>query len=289
MTIVKAGLIQASLNSPTDAPCETIRERMLEKHAGFLEQAGAQGVQMVCAQEVFNGPYFCPAKDDKWFAMAEGVPDGPTTRMMAEFAQRYNMVVVSPVFELDPADGRYYNTAAVIDADGRYLGKYRKTHIPSVPNGAETYYFTPSAMGYPVFDTAYGRVGVYICYDRHYPEGARILGLNGAEIVFNPSATWVAKSRHLWEVEQRALAANNAYFVGTINRVGTEAPWGLDFYGSSYFADPHGNIVTQAGDSDELLVADLDWDLITQAREHWGFDKARRPDTYAALAAPPGA
>ncbi len=282
MAIVKSALIQAALNADTADSCEAIRDKMLAKHLDLLEQAGRRGAQIVCLQEVFNAPYFCPSQDDKWFASAEAVPDGPTIQALTTVAREHAMVIVAPVFERDPS-GAYFNTAAVIDADGSYLGKYRKVHIPD----NEQYHFAPSELGYPVFETRYATIGVYICYDRHYPEGARILGLNGAQIVYNPSATWIAKSQHLWFIEQRALAANNRYFVGTINRVGEEAPWNLGrFYGSSYFCDPHGRIVAQAGeDGDEVLLADLDLDLIAEARAHWGFEAVRRPETYGALTA----
>lgn len=289
MTTVRCGLIQAALNADTKEPLETIRDRMLARHAEFFDQAGAQGVQILCAQEVFNAPYFCPEAREHWFGMAETVDGGPTVRMVREYARRHRMVIVAPIYELDTGDGHYYNTAVVVDADGSVLGKYRKTHIPGGNGNYEDYYFQPGNLGFPVFRTAYATIGVYICYDRHYPEGARILGLNGAQIVFIPAATWVSKSRHLWDVEQRALAANNTYFVGTINRVGCEAPWNLQFYGSSYFADPHGRVMAQAGEEDALLVADLDLALIDEARQHWGFERVRRPEVYGPLTTGPAA
>jgi N-carbamoylputrescine amidase len=209
---------------------------------------------------------------------------------MQEYAAKYRMVIVSPIYEKDPS-GDYYNTAAVIDADGTYLGKYRKTHIPHCqdkPINFENFFFKPSDMGFPVFKTAYATIGVYICFDRHFPEGARILGLNGAEIVYNPSATWVSKSQYIWEVEQPALAVTNGYFVGTINRVGMEAPWNLGrFYGSSYFVNPHGKIIAQASeDKDELLTAELDLELVQEARNAWKWDHERRPEAYGRLVQP---
>jgi N-carbamoylputrescine amidase len=181
----------------------------------------------------------------------------------------------------------YYNTAAVIDADGTYLGKYRKTHIPQVnPGFFEKFYFKPGNLGYPVFQTAYAKVGVYICYDRHFPEGARILGLHGAEIVMNPSATVAGLSQYLWKIEQPAHAVANGYFVGAINRVGTEAPWNIGkFYGTSYFVDPRGNfLATGSEDQSELITADLNLDLIEEVRRVWQFYRDRRPDTYGDLA-----
>jgi N-carbamoylputrescine amidase len=283
MSIVKCALIQASINRDTGAPIEEIREAMLQKHAGFLDQAGAQGVQILATQELFNGPYFCRSHDKRWFGLAEPIPDGPTTRLMQEYAQKHRMVLVSSIFERDGE--AYFNTAAVIDADGTYLGKYRKIHIPGPPGKHEKFYFAPSDLGLPVFETAYAKVGVYICFDRHFPEGARILGLRGAEIVFNPSATWVAKSQYLWHIEQPALAVANSYFVGTINRVGLEAPWNIGkFYGSSYFVAPSGQIVAEAGeDNDELLVADLDFAQVQAARELWRWYEERRPEVYTPI------
>jgi beta-ureidopropionase len=174
----------------------------------------------------------------------------------------------------------------VFDADGKYLGKYRKNHIPQVnPGFFEKFYFRPGNMGYPVFETAYAKVGVYICYDRHFPEGARALGLNGAEIVMNPSATVAGLSQYLWKIEQPAHAVANGYFVGAINRVGTEAPWNIGkFYGTSYFVDPRGQIVAQGSeDQDELVVADLDLSMIDQVRSTWQFYRDRRPEAYEEL------
>jgi N-carbamoylputrescine amidase len=204
---------------------------------------------------------------------------------MQKLAKKHQMVLVVPVYEVEMT-GVYYNTAAVIDADGRFLGKYRKHHIPHChPGFWEKFYFTPGNAGYPVFDTRYARVGVYICYDRHFPEGARILGLNGAEIVYNPSATVAGLSEYLWELEQPAHAVANAYFVAAINRVGTEHPWKIgEFYGKSYFCNPRGKIISQASrDKDELLAADLDLDEIQKVRDTWQFFRDRRPETYGEI------
>ena len=185
--------------------------------------------------------------------------------------------------------GVYYNTAAVLDHDGAYLGKYRKTHIPQIaPGFLEKFYFKPGNSGYPVFTTRVGNVGVYICYDRHFPEGARALALNGAEIVFNPSATIAGLSEYLWELEQPAHAVANGYFVGAVNRVGWEEPWNIgEFYEKSYFCDPRGQIIVQGSrDKDELIVADLDLDEIHNVRTTWQFFRDRRSDTYGQLTAP---
>jgi beta-ureidopropionase len=283
--VVKCGLIQASSACSSDEPLKKIREANIEKHMKFLDQAGQEGVQIVCMQEIFTGPYFCAEQNTRWYDATEKIPDGPTTRLMQEVAKKYSMVVISPIYEEDET-GVYYNTAAVIDADGTYLGKYRKSHIPhTAPGFWEKFYFKPGNLGYPVFKTQYADIGVYICYDRHFPEGARELGLNGAEIVFNPSATVAGLSEYLWKLEQPAHAVANAFFVGAINRVGTEKPWNIgEFYGQSYFCDPRGQIVAQASrDKDELITADLDLDKIREVRNVWQFYRDRRPETYSGL------
>ena len=197
---VRCGLIQVSNAISTDESCERIRDAMIEKHIPYIEDAAKKGVKILCFQEVFNGPYFCPSQDPKWYGLAEECPGGPTIVAMQEYAKKYGMVMVLPIYER-AMPGVYYNTAAVIDADGSYLGRYRKKHIPQVAGFWEKFYFKPGNEGYPVFDTMYGKIGVYICYDRHFPEGARLLGLNGAEIVFNPSATVAGLSQYLWRLE----------------------------------------------------------------------------------------
>jgi N-carbamoylputrescine amidase len=200
---------------------------------------------------------------------------------MQEYAKKYKMVIVVPIYE-EAMTGVYYNTAVVVDADGKYLGKYRKNHIPQVSGFWEKFFFKPGNLGYPVFDTAYCKVGVYICYDRHFPEGARLLGLNGAEVIYNPSATVAGLSQYLWKLEQPAHAVANGYFVGAINRVGTEAPWNIgNFYGTSYFVNPRGQIIAEGSeDKEELVVGDLDLDMIKEVRDIWQFYRDRRPETY---------
>jgi len=282
--IIKSGLIQMSLPmTEGEGTIEEIKAAMEAKHIPLIEEAGRQGVQILCLQEIFNTPYFCPGQDRKWYASAESVP-GPTTDRMAEYAKKYNMVMIVPVYEREAA-GFFYNTAAVIDADGTYLGKYRKNHIPHTAGFWEKFFFKPGNLGYPVFQTKYAKVGVYICYDRHFPDGARVLGLNGAEIVYNPSATVAGLSQYLWKLEQPAHAAANGYFMGCINRVGLEKPWNLGkFYGTSYFVDPRGQILAQASeDNDELLVAEFDLDMIDEVRNTWQFFRDRRPETYEKL------
>jgi len=244
--IVKCGLIQASCDWSTPKhSLKQIKQNMIDKHVAFIEKAAKQGVQMLGLQEIFYGPYFCAEQDAKWYDTAEPI-DGPTTKLMQKLAKKHQMVIVSPIYET-PSTGTYYNTAAVIDADGTLLGKYRKNHIPHCPPGFwEKFYFKPGNLGYPVFQTRYAKVGVYICYDRHFPDGARILGLNGAEIVFNPSATVAGLSEYLWKLEQPAHCVANQYFIGASNRVGTEGPWKIgEFYGSSYFCDPRGKLATR--------------------------------------------
>jgi beta-ureidopropionase len=284
--IVRAAVIQLANQLPAEASCQEHRTAMINAHLPYIEQAAKQGVQMLCFQEIFTGPYFCPSQDTKWYGLAEAIPDGPTTQLMMKLAKKHNMVIVVPIYEVEMT-GVYYNTAAVIDADGTYLGKYRKNHIPQVQGFWEKFFFKPGNLGYPVFKTRYGNVGVYICYDRHFPDGARCLGLNGAEIVFNPSATVAGLSEYLWKVEQPAHAVANGYFVAAINRIGTEAPWGIgEFYGQSYFVGPRGNIIKQASrDQDELLVADLDFDEIKEVRDLWQFYRDRRPETYKEIVA----
>lgn len=282
--IIKSGLIQMRLPiSEGDGTIEEIVEAMYEKHIPFIEEAGKQGVQILCLQEIFNTPYFCPGQDSKWYASAEAVP-GPTTEKLAVYAAKYNMVIIVPVYEKEQP-GVLYNTAAVIDADGKYLGKVRKNHIPQTSGFFEKYFFKPGNLGYPVFQTKYAKIGVYICYDRHFPEGARCLGLNGAEIVYNPSATVAGLSEYLWKLEQPAHAAANGYFMGCVNRVGIEKPWNIgEFYGQSYFVDPRGQIFAIASrDKDELLVAEFDLGMIEEVRAIWQFYRDRRPDTYGKI------
>ncbi len=282
--LIKSGLIQLSIpKSEGDGSIEEIMTAMEEKHIPYIEEAGKKGVQILCLQEIFNTPYFCPGQDAAWYESAQPVP-GPVTERMSVYAKKYNMVMVIPVFEKEQA-GFLYNTAAVIDADGKYLGKYRKNHIPHTSGFWEKFFFKPGNLGYPVFQTKYAKVGVYICYDRHFPDGARILGLNGAEIVYNPSATVAGLSQYLCKLEQPAHAVANGYFMGCINRVGTEKPWNLGkFYGTSYFVNPKGQIINQASeDNDELLISEFDLDMIEEVRSTWQFFRDRRPETYQKL------
>ena len=286
--IMRAGLIQAGIGRDAPEDLQALSRFMLDKHVSLVEEAAGKGVEVLCLQELFTSPYFPAEQHDRWRQLAEPVPDGPTVQLMKELARKHRMVMVVPVFE-EEITGLFYNTAAVLDSDGTYLGKYRKNHLPHVAPGFwEKFYFRPGNLGYPVFSTAKGKVGVYICYDRHFPEGARALGLAGAELVFNPSATVAGLSEYLWGLEQPAHAAANGYFIGAINRVGVEQPWEIgEFYGSSYFCNPKGQIIAQGSrDRDEVITADLDLDEIAAVRNTWQFYRDRRPDTYGELTAP---
>jgi beta-ureidopropionase len=277
--IVRAALVQTRWTGDS--------ESMVQLHERYAREAAAQGAQVIGFQEVFNAPYFCQVQEEEHYRWAEAVPDGPTVTRMRALARELGLVMVVPVYEVEQP-GVYYNTAAVIDADGSYLGKYRKHHIPQVKGFWEKFYFKPGNLGWPVFDTAVGRIGVYICYDRHFPEGWRALGLAGAQLVYNPSATSRGLSAYLWQLEQPAAAVANEYFVAAINRVGTEEYGDNDFYGSSYFVDPRGQFVGDpASDKEEeLLVRDLDFGLIEEVRHQWAFYRDRRPDAYGPLSRP---
>ena len=271
---VRAALVQATWTGD--------KESMIQKHFDYTRQAAAQGVQVICYQELFYSPYVGQVQDPKYYRYVEPIP-GPTTEAVQKLAQETNMVIIAPIYE-EETTGIYYNTAIVVDADGSLVGKDRKTHLPNLPGFWEKFYFRPGNVGYPVFDTAVGKVGVYICYDRHFPEGARCLGLNGAELVFIPSATSRGLSMHLWFIEQTSHAIANGYWVGTINRVGVEPDGDNDFYGSSYFANPRGEIVAQASDTaEELLITDIDMDMVRTVRETWQFYRDRRPDMYGEI------
>ncbi|GGF33619.1 hydrolase [Williamsia phyllosphaerae] len=276
---VRAAIVQTSWTGD--------RETMIAAHIDYAREAALQGAQIIGFQEVFDAPYFCQVQEEKYYAFAEEIP-GPTTDTFCDLARELSMVMVVPIYEREQG-GFLYNTAVVIDADGTLLGRYRKHHIPQLPGFWEKFYFRPGNLGWPVFDTAVGKVGVYICYDRHFPEGWRALGLAGAQIVYNPSATSRGLSSYLWKLEQPASAVANEYFVAAINRVGVEAEYGdNDFYGTSYFVDPEGKFVGEVGsDTDpELIVRDLDLGLIETVRNRWAFYRDRRPDAYGPLTAP---
>ena len=282
MTTVRAAITQTTWTGD--------KTSMLDKHEQMARDAAADGAQIICFQELFYGPYFGIVEDAKYYDYAEPA-DGPIVQRFAALARELKMVMVLPIYE-EEMPGVYYNTAVVVDADGTILGSYRKHHLPNLDRFWEKFYFRPGNLGYPVFDTAVGRVGVYICYDRHFPEGWRELGLNGAEIVFNPSATKPGLSNRLWELEQPAADAANQYYIGANNRIGTETEefgdLAVTFYGSSYFVDPRGNYVGKVAsqDTSETLTRDLDLDLIREVRNNWQFYRDRRPETYIATTRP---
>jgi beta-ureidopropionase len=276
MTVVRAAITQVAWTGE--------KESMIDRHEELARRAAADGAQIIGFQELFYGPYFGAVQEQKYYEYTEPIP-GPTTERFQALAKELHLVIVLPIYEV-ANEGEYYNTAAVIDADGALLGIYRKHHIPHLPSFWEKFYFRPGNLGYPVFETAVGRVGVYICYDRHFPEGWRELGLANAQIVFNPSATKPGLSNRLWEIEQPAAAANNQYFIAANNRIGQEvSEFGLDapqFYGSSYFVDPRGNVVgeTASQDKEEIVIRDLDLEEITRTRNDWQFYRDRRPESY---------
>jgi N-carbamoylputrescine amidase len=282
MTIVRAAVTQATWTGD--------KESMIVKHEGLARAAAADGAQILGFQELFYGPYFGIIQDQKYYSYVETIP-GPTVQRFQALANELELVIVLPIYEVEN-EGEYYNTAAVIDADGSLLGKYRKHHIPHLPQFWEKFYFRPGNLGYPVFQSAVGRVGVYICYDRHFPEGWRELGLNNAQLVFNPSATKPGLSNRLWEIEQPAAAAANQYFIAANNRIGMESDEfgeeAVEFYGSSYFVDPRGNYVGDIASTgkEEVVIRDLDFDEITRTRNDWQFYRDRRPDSYDKITAP---
>ncbi len=260
----------------------------LKKAVQAIRRAAAKRAQIVCLQELFHTPYFCRKESVKNFSLAETVP-GPTTEKLAAVAKACRVVVIAPLFEKS-AGGIYYNTAAVIDADGKYLGKYRKMHIPEDPGFYEKFYFAPGDLGFRVFRTRYAKIGVLICWDQWFPEAARVMALKGADILFYPTAIgWkpskpkeTKKYRASWEIAQRAHAISNGVFVACVNRVGREG-W-LKFWGSSFVADPFGQVLVRAGETrDQLLIADCDLSKIKKTRREWPFFRDRRTDAYGTI------
>jgi beta-ureidopropionase len=268
---VNAALIQMK--------CGENKEEIMERTCRYISDAAKQGANIVCLQELFNSIYFCQYKDSKYYSWAESIP-GPTTTRMMKVARENKVVLVVPIYEL-AMPGVYYNTAVVISEKGEIIGTYRKNHIPDLPYFNEKFYFKPGNFGYPVFPTTYGNIAVYICYDRHFPEGPRIFSLQGADIMFVPTAT-MGKYRYLWELENKGHAVANGIFVAGVNRVGQEDQ--MDFYGSSFFIDPRGDIMVQAGDqNDEIVFAEVDYSMNREIRNGWQFLRDRRPETYTDL------
>jgi len=281
MALAKAALVQFSGSAE--------KERNIAKAREHVARAAAAGANIVCLQELFNTIYFCYTEEPAFWRLAEPI-EGPTIAAMRELAAQHGIVLVAPIYE-QAIKGELYNTAVVIGPDGQIMGKYRKTSIPLVKTpslvGNEKYYFKPGNTGFPVWQTPFGvNVGVMICYDRHFPEHARLLALNGADLVFVPTAT-CGMSRYLWEIELQAHAIDNIYYVGGVNRVGYDDGGSPDqkYYGASFFADPKGRILAQAGEEqDEIVYAEIDTGAIEDLRNEWGFFRDRRPDLYAELA-----
>ena len=260
--------------------CSGERPRNVARAEDMIREAAGKGGQVILLPEVFHELFFITSLDMTVFDKAEPIP-GPITGRMQELAAELDAVIVAPIYE-SVGKSVYYNSAAVIDADGSLLGVYRKNHIPLSTKFYEKLYFKPGNLGYPVFETRFGRIGVLICHDRHYPEGARALGLNGAEILLVPSATPTASlSVRVWEKELAAHAIFNEYYVAGLNRVGVEGDY--TYYGRSVFLDPTGEIMAQAGEGEEVLIAECDLDVIVERRRAWQFYRDRRPDTYGVL------
>jgi N-carbamoylputrescine amidase len=266
----------------------------VDKAISFIRKAASQGAKIVSLQELFTTQYFCQKEDHKYFAFAEAIP-GPTTKRLSEIAKELDIVIVASLFEKRAA-GLYHNTAAIIDADGTFLGKYRKMHIPDDPLFYEKFYFAPGDLGFKSWKTRYGTIGVCVCWDQWFPETARLTALSGAEILFYPTAIgwhpsekahYGVRQHSSWETIQRAHAIANGCFVAVPNRVGHEAPDGgdgLEFWGQSFVADPSGQIIGKASnDQEEVLIADIDLKQLDQQRTHWPFLRDRRIDAYGDL------
>ncbi len=279
---VNIGLVQMS--------CEPEVAKNLAKAEARIADAAAQGAQIICLQELFTSQYFCQAEDHEFFKLAESIP-GPSTEAMCAAAKKHSVVIIASLFE-KRAPGLYHNTAAIIDADGTYLGKYRKMHIPDDPQFYEKFFFTPGDLGFRSWQTAYAKIGVCVCWDQWYPESARLTALSGAEILFFPTAIgWhpsekevYGKRQHSsWETIQRSHAIANGCYVAVPNRVGHEAPSGgdgIEFWGQSFICDPSGEIISKAGAGEEILIATADLDYLDQQRTHWPFLRDRRIDAY---------
>ena len=280
-TSVSLGLVQMR--------CSLDPDENLEKAVQGVRDAAAKGAQIVCLQELFRSQYFCQTEDHGYFALAEPIP-GPSTERLAGLAGELGVVIVASLFE-KRAQGLYHNTAAVLDADGRYLGKYRKMHIPDDPQYYEKFYFTPGDLGFRTWDTRYGRIGVLICWDQWYPEAARLTALGGAQILFYPTAIgWLpaekqehgAQQQAAWETIQRSHAIANGVYVCAVNRVGHEGDpaGGIEFWGGSFVSDPGGRLLVKGGTGEEVLTATCDLSKVDASRTHWPFLRDRRIDAY---------
>ena len=282
---VRLGLVQMA--------CSPDPVENLAKAIAGVHQAADLGAGIVCLQELFRSQYFCQTEDHANFSLAEPVP-GPSTEALAEVARQRGVVIVASLFE-KRAQGLYHNTAAILDADGSYLGKYRKMHIPDDPQFYEKFYFTPGDLGFRAWDTRFGRIGVLVCWDQWYPEAARLTALHGANILFYPTAIgWLPPERDAhgeqqqsaWETIQRSHAIANGVYVCAVNRVGHEGappPAGIDFWGGSFVADPGGRVLVRGGTGEEVLTADVDFAKVNESRTHWPFLRDRRIEAYADL------
>ncbi|KAJ7968308.1 beta-ureidopropionase [Quillaja saponaria] len=294
--VVRVGLIQNSIALPTTAPFSDQKTAIFKKLEPMIDAAGASGVNILCLQEAWTMPFAFCTREKRWCEFAESV-DGESTQFLQKFALKYNMVIVSPIIERDINHGEsLWNTALVIGNHGNIIGKHRKNHIPRVGDFNESTYYMEGNTGHPVFETAFGKIAINICYGRHHPLNWLAFGLNGAEIVFNPSATVGELSEPMWPIEARNAAIANSYFVGSINRVGTEtfpnpftsgdgkaahADFG-HFYGSSYFSAPDASCTPSLSrNRDGLLISDLDLNLCRQLKDKWGFRMTARYDMYA--------
>jgi N-carbamoylputrescine amidase len=284
---VTLGLIQTTAGPHPD--------ENLRRQGELIREAAGRGAQMVCTQELFRSQYFCQSEDHENFGLAEAVPGGPSTRFMMELAHELRIVIVASLFEKRAA-GVYHNTAVVIDADGAYLGMYRKMHIPDDPLFYEKFYFTPGDLGFRAWNTRFGRIGVLVCWDQWYPEGARLTALRGAEILFYPTAIgwhpaekaeYGERQHGAWETVQRGHAVANGCYVAAINRVGHERPaggGGIEFWGRSFVAGTSGEILAKAGsDREEILLHTVDLDKVDVTRTHWPFMRDRRIDAYGEI------
>lgn len=279
MRNVKVGLVQMSCTADVD--------HNVEKAIAKIREAAAQGAQIVCLQELFKSLYFCDVEDHANFNLGEAIP-GPTTDRFGELAKELGVVIIASLFE-KRAPGLYHNTTAVLDADGRYLGKYRKMHIPDDPGYYEKFYFTPGDLGYKVFETKFGKLGVLICWDQWYPEAARITSLMGAEILFYPTAIgWDTNEQdpavnleqyNAWQTIQRSHSVANGVYVVSVNRVGREAD--QQFWGGSFVSNPFGSLIYLAShDQEEVKVVELDLDKTEYYRTTWPYLRDRRIDSY---------
>lgn len=274
---MRIGLVQMACS---EGPSEN-----LKKAALLIRRAAAKGARIICLQELFNTRYFCRTRDKRHFDLAQPIP-GPVTAALAKLAKSLKVVLIAPHFEKE-SKGVYYNSAAVIDADGRLLGKYRKMHVPYDPGFYEKFYFSPGNLGFRVFKTRYGKIGVGICYDQWFPEAARAMALRGAEILFYPTAIgWkpdrlkeTRSYREAWETVQRGHAISNGVFVAVPNRVKQEG-W-IRFWGGSFVAGPFGEVLARAGAEEQVLVVDCDPALARKTRKEWPFFRDRRADVYA--------